>query len=401
MKKIIVSLISVVLVFGLIGAVSGEVNSVTPSTNDINRTNGWAHVNEISVGVGEVTLDFVQPRSFYSCFEYRTDGDVSQVIDEEHFLEYYGVVPQGDLQQYPYLCLSTISNKTKTIPANEYVEIRMMFGAEGDERFDWTRFDVIPALTTPEIIGFFNPSLPCGVITNIHSTTVDWTDSIGGVGGIVGYHYAINYPLADGSGQGNWSTFVTSSQYSGSLNEGVHTIKVRAKDSVGNYSDWSNECTITADWTAPDAVITNPGDASIVSGVVDVRGSVIDANPHHYWLVIVNSSGSKVAGPGTVNKTESFTNMHFLDWNTTLVPDGDYTIKLEARDAANNKDSGSIDWHDVIVKNIPDAIGPPIDKNECKKGGWKLFDNPTFKNQGDCISWLQSSENAKGNRKNN
>ncbi len=127
------------LVFSL-----GAINSVTPSTNDINRINGWSHVNEISVGVGEVTLEFVQPRDFYSGFEYRTDGDTSQVIDEEHFLEFYGVVPAGPLQQYPYFGLSTIGTLIKTIQATEYVEIRMMFGAEGDERFDWTRFDVLP-----------------------------------------------------------------------------------------------------------------------------------------------------------------------------------------------------------------------------------------------------------------
>lgn len=144
MKKAFSSFLVLVLIFMIIGVVSAEVNAVTPSTNDINRTNGWSHVNEISVNVGEVTLDFIQPRNFYACFEYRTDGDTSQVIDEEHWLEYYGVVPPGDLQQYPYLCLSTISSQARTILANEYVEVRMMFGGEGDERFDWTRFDVIP-----------------------------------------------------------------------------------------------------------------------------------------------------------------------------------------------------------------------------------------------------------------
>ena len=102
---------------------------VIPSTNDINRVNGWAHVNELSVGAGEVELKFVQPRNFYSCFEYRTDGDTSQVIDEEHFLEYYGVVDEAEgLQQYPYFCLSTISTQIETISANEYVEIRMIIG---------------------------------------------------------------------------------------------------------------------------------------------------------------------------------------------------------------------------------------------------------------------------------
>ena len=398
MKKILLS----ILMLGVLLASFGAVSAYSPaSTNDLNRDNNWAHVNEIGVDVGEVTLEFVQPRSFYSCFEYRTDGDTGQVIDEEHFLEYYGVPGSEGLQQYPYFCLSTPSTQVETFLANEYVEIRLFAGAEGDERFDWTRFDVLPApLSEPEITGFINPSLPCGAIANIHSTTVDWTDSVGGVGGVVGYQYTINYPLADGSGQGNWSTFVTSSQYTGSLNEGVHTIKVRAKDAEGNFSEWSNECQITADWTAPDVEIINPAEG-IVSGSVDIRGSVIDSNPHHYWLAIYDSSNINIVGPGTVNENESFTDKSLMLWETTSVPDGEYIIKLEARDAAGNKDSGSIDWVEVTVKNIPDPVGPPTDKSQCMKDGWKLFDNPVFRNQGDCISYIQSNQNAKGNRKDN
>lgn len=33
-------------------------------------------------------------------------------------------------------------------------------------------------------------------------------------------------------------------------------------------------------------------------------------------------------------------------------------------------------------------VGPPTDKAECKKGGWEQFTNPTFKNQGDCVSYV-------------
>jgi hypothetical protein len=34
-----------------------------------------------------------------------------------------------------------------TVSADSYVEVRMVFGAETDERFDWTRFDVLPKCT--------------------------------------------------------------------------------------------------------------------------------------------------------------------------------------------------------------------------------------------------------------
>lgn len=138
MKKFLIGGSVAVFVFALsISFAFAAVNLVTPSTNDINRTNGWAHVDQLSQGIGTTELKFISTRSFYSCFEYRTDGDTSQKIGDNN---YNSGVTDG---LYPYTC--RFNNEiTKTITANEYVEVRMVFGAEGDERFDWTRFDVLP-----------------------------------------------------------------------------------------------------------------------------------------------------------------------------------------------------------------------------------------------------------------
>ena len=38
----------------------------------------------------------------------------------------------------------------------------------------------------------------------------------------------------------------------------------------------------------------------------------------------------------------------------------------------------------------PVLVGPPTNKDECKKDGWKTFNNPTFKNQGQCVSSVVS-----------
>jgi hypothetical protein len=32
----------------------------------------------------------------------------------------------------------------------------------------------------------------------------------------------------------------------------------------------------------------------------------------------------------------------------------------------------------------------PTDKDQCKQGGWQTFTQPTFKNQGDCVSFVVS-----------
>jgi hypothetical protein len=137
-------LLAAVLAFSAItGVAVAEVNSVTPSTNDINRDNGWAHVDQVDVGIGSTTLEFISTRKFLSCFEYRTDGDTSQMTSATN---HNPAITDG---LYPFTCKNNSSSQM-TFNANEYVEVRMVFGGETDERFDWTRFDVLPDAQTKD-----------------------------------------------------------------------------------------------------------------------------------------------------------------------------------------------------------------------------------------------------------
>ena len=124
----------------IVGTASGAVvNGITPSTNDMNRANGWAHVDVLQVTQGQprsITFKFISTRNFYSCFEYRTNSGRSQVVTENGGVNYNTQVTDG---LYPYVCVKN-STQTMTIMTAQRVEIRMVFGAETDERFDWTRF---------------------------------------------------------------------------------------------------------------------------------------------------------------------------------------------------------------------------------------------------------------------
>jgi hypothetical protein len=211
------------------------------------------------------------------------------------------------------------------------------------------------APTVPTNLRFANPALSCGSYTNVGFNTVDWDDSSDAVG-VTYYDYAINYPLIpSGSGQGDWATTRTVSNYSGSLNPGVHYVKVQARDAAGNASGWTPLCSITYDPVAPDVQITSPT-ATLLNGIVPIRGTVTDDYPWRYYLVIQKVGGSVVAGPGTVYESNSFTDRFFFDWDTTAVADGDYIIKLEARDRALNKDAGSSHWMTVTVDNTAPVI---------------------------------------------
>ncbi len=46
----------------------------------------------------------------------------------------------------------------------------------------------------------------------------------------------------------------------------------------------------------------------------------------------------------------------------------------------------------------PAPIGPPTNKNQCKDNGWRIFNNPSFKNQGDCVSYVERHQKGDDDR---
>jgi len=54
------------------------------------------------------------------------------------------------------------------------------------------------------------------------------------------------------------------------------------------------------------------------------------------------------------------------------------------------------EFDNVEQASGPILVGPPSDKNECKKGGWRSFNNPEFRNQGQCVSNVEAHEHHRG-----
>lgn len=131
MRRLSVLFLSVLLVTTLAGPASAYGY---PSTNDQNCANDDACVTVVDTEPGQVTLQFANPDDYTVCFEYRTDGDTSQATGDPNFN------PEVE-DLYPFLC-TRAGTVTRTFSADEYVEIRSTFGAERDQDFDWTRFDV-------------------------------------------------------------------------------------------------------------------------------------------------------------------------------------------------------------------------------------------------------------------
>jgi hypothetical protein len=124
----------------LTGDAQFGTSTVFPSTNEANYAMSptkWAHVLWVEtpeVIPGQVTLEFVSERTFWSCFEYRVDDEGPQSLDN----------PNDDVTdgRWGYTCQNN-SSAQMTFHGNEYVDVRMAFGGERDERFDWTRFYIL------------------------------------------------------------------------------------------------------------------------------------------------------------------------------------------------------------------------------------------------------------------
>ncbi len=173
---------------------------------------------------------------------------------------------------------------------------------------------------------------------------------------------------------GNWNGAITSVPVSGesaTLTGNVKACSPTGDWSNGNYVlmhvvyDAAGNLTyfggtypgqkFTIDKTAPVATITAPT-STLLHGKVVVNGTVNDVNPDHYYFVVKNSLGIVVAGPGTVNQAV----VSSWNWDTTLVPDDMYTIALEARDKAGNKDASSVATMSVTVNNTIPSLSTPL-----------------------------------------
>ena len=79
-------------------------------------------------------------------------------------------------------------------------------------------------------------------------------------------------------------------------------------------------------------------------------------------------------------------------------PIADNTVSSFTFEFASTANDEVVGIDSLIILGDP-AI--PTDKDACKDGGWMSYANLEFKNQGDCVSYVQSNENATGNRKDN
>ncbi len=153
---------------------------------------------------------------------------------------------------------------------------------------------------------------------------------------------------------------------------------------------------VTPDTTAPAApdLVSPPNGATTTSaGLTKLDWSDVTdpSSPVTYTFQISTSTATSSDG--------SFANPAFTSGALTLseipvagIPAGAYYWHVVALDAAGNVSPWSVIWTFTVNNSVPPVSTGPTNKDECKNNGWKTFTNPSFKNQGECVSGLMKKK---------
>ena len=108
------------------------------------------------------------------------------------------------------------------------------------------------------------------------------------------------------------------------LTDGLHNLRIHASDIVGN--DIEKTFSFTVDNIPPEIIVKLPKNGTLVSDSLQIDFKVNDKN-------LADSGAISVLFPDD----QSFEDMTFFSYNTTKIDDGNYDLKIIAKDLAENE----------------------------------------------------------------
>lgn len=148
------------------------------------------------------------------------------------------------------------------------------------------------------------------------------------------------------------------------LADGTLTVFARSYDRAGNVSSVVSQ-SFTVDTTAPVANFDDITNGDILSGTVEIKGTIDELNLLRYFYRIQKVGGPVVSSATVV--TTTLNNETFYTWDTTDLGDGEYTILLASRDKAGNRTGVSEKTITVLVDNTKPSstiTGPGLADSE-------------------------------------
>lgn len=151
---------------------------------------------------------------------------------------------------------------------------------------------------------------------------------------------------------------------------------------------WNKTCALV-----PTPQHISPANNSTLTTATWLKADWTDVtNPVGGITYIYQSSNSSLTNPDGSFVTPAYTSgvLGTSEISTIGTPAGIYYWHVKAKDANGNVSTWSNAWK-VTIDNTPVVTGP-TDKNQCKNGGWRNFSNPSFKNQGRCVSSVENQK---------
>ncbi|MBN1385991.1 S8 family serine peptidase [Candidatus Woesearchaeota archaeon] len=195
------------------------------------------------------------------------------------------------------------------------------------------------------LINFSRP--PVAVIKDMATAKgdIDINGTAGSYDGLVSYSLFIDDDLFDPDSAPSFTLI-------GSGSSEVHDAALASMDTVSYGSglhllmfNVTNSNTSSIDYYLLDiknSIISYPEDNQVVSGVVPINGSTLEGAQN--WTLSMKQHVSPYAVVQIGNGTGGVSDSTFMELNTSLYPDGEYTLTLFS-DTGSNSENSSIDFH--------------------------------------------------------
>ncbi|TET11109.1 T9SS type A sorting domain-containing protein, partial [Candidatus Aerophobetes bacterium] len=138
----------------------------------------------------------------------------------------------------------------------------------------------------------------------------------------------------DASSWSDWEDYSTTKSWTLSSGDGTKTVYVKFKDTAGNISEAFSD-DIILDSTPPTASITSPSADTSVRGQVVIRGT---ASGYYFkeYKVEYGQGTEPSSWTEITSSASEVTDDTLATWDTTVLSDGSYTLRLTAQDLAGN-----------------------------------------------------------------
>ena len=138
------------------------------------------------------------------------------------------------------------------------------------------------------------------------------------------------------------------------LKEGVYAYALKAIDFAGNESGPSNQVKLSVDLTGPEAKIRSPLDGARVGGLVEIKGTAYSPDDFKQYRVYIGQGSSPSAWALIRTSPLSTSYGSLVQWDTIGLPQGVYSIRLEAEDLTGNINTYQVSvWIDNTPPSAP------------------------------------------------